>query len=140
MNSVTFHVQTRLRTPRTEIRLNRKTGKRYPHKGKIAEDFQFMVSTYAHLAMRGKPPIEGAMRVRVELFFEMPASFSKKKQRAALAGEIKCVKRKDLDNVMKLVSDAMNGIVYKDDSQVIELLITKQYGEEEGVTVHAEEV
>ena len=46
-------------------------------------------------------------------------------------------KRKvDLDNLSKAVLDAMNGIVYADDSDIIKLTITKQqYKQNPGVTI-----
>jgi Holliday junction resolvase RusA-like endonuclease len=38
------------------------------------------------------------------------------------------MKKPDIDNVAKCFLDAMNGIVYKDDSQVVSLHVTKEYG------------
>lgn len=34
---------------------------------------------------------------------------------------MKTARRNDIDNLIKLVMDAMNGMVYKDDSQVVEI-------------------
>jgi Holliday junction resolvase RusA-like endonuclease len=36
-------------------------------------------------------------------------------------------KKPDADNICKAVCDAMNGIVYKDDAQVVSLHFTKRY-------------
>ena len=37
----------------------------------------------------------------------------------------------DTDNVLKAVSDAMNGIVYRDDSQVVNAVVWKRYSEQD---------
>ena len=41
----------------------------------------------------------------------------------------------DIDNLSKAVLDALNGIIYKDDSQVYKLTATKQYGKDLGVRI-----
>jgi Holliday junction resolvase RusA-like endonuclease len=46
----------------------------------------------------------------------------------------------DLDNVIKLVLDCANGILYDDDKQVISLEANKYYGEEEKICISLEEV
>ena len=54
---------------------------------------------------------------------------SKKKRTAAFAGEIFPTKRPDDDNICKLCADALNGIGYHDDAQIVDLRIIKKYGE-----------
>lgn len=39
--------------------------------------------------------------------------------------------RPDLDNLVKAVKDAMTGVVYRDDSQIVELLAKKKPGKEQ---------
>ena len=60
--------------------------------------------------------------------FEIPKSWTKKKQQAALRGEI-TPGRPDIDNVAKAALDALNGIVYGDDDQVYQLSVKKVYGQ-----------
>jgi hypothetical protein len=45
----------------------------------------------------------------------------------------------DIDNVYKSITDAMNGIVYTDDSQIVEAHITKVYAETAGANVMVQE-
>lgn len=45
------------------------------------------------------------------------------------------IKRPDLDNLAKAVKDALRGVVYRDDAQVIWLLVAKEYGEAPGVRI-----
>lgn len=49
----------------------------------------------------------------------IPKSFSKKKRQMALNDEMFPTTPPDYDNVAKIVSDALNGLAYKDDRQVI---------------------
>ena len=38
-------------------------------------------------------------------------------------------KRPDLDNLAKAVKDALKGVIYADDSQIVEAHLFKRYGE-----------
>lgn len=72
--------------------------------------------------------IEGAVSLTVRAFFSIPQSWSLKKQRAAALDEVMHTKRPDLDNVVKAVKDGSNKVVWKDDSQVVDLHASKRYG------------
>jgi Holliday junction resolvase RusA-like endonuclease len=76
-----------------------------------------------------------ALHVEIRAYFEIPKSVSKKKRAAMIAGLEQPVKKPDLDNIAKCVLDSLNGIAYRDDSQVAELLISKFYGETPRVKV-----
>jgi Holliday junction resolvase RusA-like endonuclease len=58
----------------------------------------------------------------------IPASYSKKRSAACLDGSERPCKKPDIDNIVKAYLDSMNGIVYKDDTQVVSLHATKVYG------------
>lgn len=45
----------------------------------------------------------------------------------------------DLDNMVKLVCDSLNGYAYHDDSQICELQVRKIYGEQNRIDIHIEE-
>jgi Holliday junction resolvase RusA-like endonuclease len=49
--------------------------------------------------------------------------------------ELHHIKRPDIDNLLKFILDCMNGIVYKDDSQVFCCTAQKLYGEEPQTTI-----
>ena len=38
-------------------------------------------------------------------------------------------KKPDADNIAKVVCDALNGLAYKDDAQVIDLTVHKRFGD-----------
>lgn len=78
--------------------------------------------------MAGRAPFEGALMAQMAVVFDVPPSWPKKKQAAALLGEVRPIVRPDLDNQIKLVTDALNGVVYRDDAQIVEMRVTKSYG------------
>lgn len=55
-------------------------------------------------------------------------------------GEFGFLHKPDADNVAKSILDALNGLAYKDDSQVANLLVFKQYGAENKILVEMEEL
>ena len=85
------------------------------------------VATLAKAAMKGKPPYLGFVGLQITVVSEVPKSWTGKKKRMALAREI-FPTHADLDNVTKLLSDAMNKIVFEDDRFVSELIVTRYYG------------
>lgn len=85
-----------------------------------------IIRDYAVEAMRGRPPIKGAVRLSVVAFYSYPASWSKKQRERS--GGWKTTKP-DTDNIVKLYKDAFNGIVWVDDRQVAIENVTKVYTE-----------
>ena len=70
------------------------------------------------------------LRMELEFHMRIPESFGKKKRDAALMGALKpTVRNGDIENLAKLALDALNGVCYYDDSQVVELESVKVYGE-----------
>lgn len=65
----------------------------------------------------GRVPTMGSRDFKIELSF----CFAGQKRNVA-----------DLDNLVKLVLDAFNGVLYDDDSQVMCLVATKRFGNEHG--------
>jgi Holliday junction resolvase RusA-like endonuclease len=95
-----------------------------PGKTKLRES---EIQVLARQEMKGKEIFTGALEVSMNVGFPIPKSWSKKKTKEATDGILKPITKPDLDNIAKLVLDALNGIVYKDDSQVVELTISKFY-------------
>jgi Holliday junction resolvase RusA-like endonuclease len=107
-------------------RFVRRTGHAYtPQK---TASFEAMLRYEAAVAMGGRLPLEGALRVQVSAYFGVPQSWSAKKRAAALAGAIRPAKRPDLDNIAKML-DALNEVVWRDDAQVVSGLIEKLYSD-----------
>jgi len=107
-------------------RFARVSGRAYtPEK---TRNFETNLLLAAQDVMAGRAPIEGAVSVRVEAFFAVPASWSAKKRAAAMLNVVRPTGRPDIDNLIKVL-DAFNGIIWRDDAQVVEGAISKHYSD-----------
>ena len=79
-------------------------------------------------------PLTGPLRLRCVALLPVPASWSNRQRQRALSGQRWPTGRPDLDNVIKIV-DALNGIVFQDDSQIVALQAMKQYAEKPGLVL-----
>ena len=91
-------------------------------------NYEGLIAMAAQQAMAGAGPLDGPVLLEVDMVHVMPASWSKKKQAAALAGQVLPTKKPDTDNVVKAVFDGMNGVVWRDDVQAVDLFVRKRYG------------
>lgn len=67
--------------------------------------------------------------------FGIPKSVSKKKAQEMTDCYIRPTKKPDCDNIGKIICDALNGIAFHDDSQIVELTINKYYSDTPQVRV-----
>ncbi|CAB5279573.1 endodeoxyribonuclease RusA [Burkholderia multivorans] len=104
------------------------------------ERYENLVKIAARAAMRDDEPYAGPVRLIVDIGVPIPASWSEKRQRAAAAGAIGATKKPDADNVVKALKDGMNGVVYGDDGQVVDLWVSKRYATTPGVRIEAIEL
>lgn len=72
---------------------------------------------------------------KIKAYYPIPVSASKKLQARMRAGLMKPTTKPDTDNIAKIVLDALNGIAYHDDAQIVELQVTKLYSDEPRVMV-----
>lgn len=77
------------------------------------------------------PPIPADKPVAISITaeFQPPASASKKKREAMLNGSILPMVKPDVDNIAKIICDALNGIAYADDKQVTRITVRKIYSD-----------
>ena len=90
------------------------------------------------LLAEGKRVIQGPLEMNVDFIFPIPQRMSKKARSAALAGETYPTKKPDIDNLLKAIMDAFNGVLYNDDKQVVMVTMRKIYGEREGAVITLE--
>ena len=104
-------------------------------------DYEALAAATAAAAMASGAPaaahqlLDGPLEAVLEMRFPVPASWSKARRARALAGAEWHTSKPDADNVAKAVLDACNGVVFRDDSQVVILIATKAFSEEPGVRV-----
>ena len=77
--------------------------------------------------------------LRIVARFLPPKSTAKKKQQQMLEGEILPLKKPDMDNIVKVVADALNGVAYHDDTQIVLVSAKKAYSAVEGLDITVEE-
>lgn len=79
------------------------------------------------------------VELAITAYYRMPKSFSKRKRTEALSGAVRPQTKPDIDNVVKVVCDALNKVAYNDDTQVVKIVAEKYYGETPGLVVEIKE-
>jgi Holliday junction resolvase RusA-like endonuclease len=97
-------------------------------------NYETLVKELYYVA-HGSKRLEGEITARITAYFSIPKSASKKNRAAMLSGQIRPTKKPDGDNLAKIILDSLNSIAYKDDSQVVELTVSKYYGDSPRVEV-----
>lgn len=91
--------------------------------------YESAVAAAGRLAMGSWAPFPGPLTVFVEAFFAIPASWPSRKRAQAAAGEIFHTSKPDGDNVFKAIGDALNGVCWVDDSQIVMSQALKLYSD-----------
>ena len=107
--------------PRARIVTHDGVTRAYTPKEAVAH--QHTIRFYAQKA--NVPHIDaGAVRLHVTFVRPYPASMSKRRRESGVVPET----RPDLDNYLKAVMDALNGVAWRDDGQIAETVTRKVYG------------
>lgn len=107
-------------------RFSRVSGHTYTPAATVSYESALRYAGYQ--AMEGRPPIEGALSIGIFAFIPVPKSWNKTRTCAALAGELRPTSKPDGDNLAKMV-DALNEVVWRDDSQIVDWSIRKFYSD-----------
>lgn len=75
------------------------------------------------------------LKVEIIAGLSIPSSKSQKWKQAAIDGKEKPTKKPDVDNIAKNVTDALSGVIYKDDKQITSLVVGKIYSKRPGVAL-----
>ena len=102
-----------------------------PAKTRNSEAFVKLCATQA---MAGRPLVADPVVMSLNIRCAIPHSWSQRKKAQALTGELR-PGRPDIDNIAKLVADALNGVVLVDDKQICALVAHKMYAREPGIDV-----
>ena len=91
-------------------------------------------STFIAQALQWAPesPLDGPLSLNVHFFFPRPRSHygtGRNAEKLKPSAPQHHTKKPDTDNCVKLVKDAMNGIFYRDDCQIVSLMAFKHYAE-----------
>lgn len=80
-------------------------------------------------------PDDAMLDMRIKAFYSIPKSKSKKVKALMLDGTIRPTKKPDMDNVVKIIADALNQVAYRDDTQIVDCQCRKFYSENPRVEV-----
>ena len=69
----------------------------------------------------------GAVEMEIHAYYTIPKSASRKRVLDMVSDKERPTKKPDGDNIAKAVCDALNGVAYKDDAQVVDLTVRKYY-------------
>ena len=73
--------------------------------------------------------------IQITAYYPIPKSTSKKKRKEMLEHQIRPVVKPDLDNIAKLIYDALNGVAWHDDNAIVDTRICKFYSENPRVEI-----
>jgi Holliday junction resolvase RusA-like endonuclease len=102
-------------------------------------NYESSIKEAAIQAMGSNEILETPVNLYLYIRAPIPKSLPKKRIEACLNGLEKPIKKPDASNVLKSVEDAMNGVVYKDDSQIVNIHVTKVYSSQSGIDVCVKE-
>jgi len=104
-----------------------------------------LIRDEAMVQMFGKDILTCPVEVFMDFYFPINKTYSKKKQKEMMEGgysltsdkePVHCMKKVDLDNLEKLANDALNGVVFEDDQQIVMLSAWKHWAyPDEGRTI-----
>ena len=97
--------------------------------------YEEQIKAAAIVAMAGRPPFSGPVVLTVRVRRPFLTSATKKVRAMMLSDRIRPTSKPDWDNYGKSVSDALNGVAYLDDAQVVDGRAIKVYAAEPGVDI-----
>lgn len=118
-------------------RFSRKTGRVYTPSATTAyeERVRFRFREQCEVP---DEPLTGPVSIYVEAGFGIPKRATKAQREAMLADQIQPLKKPDADNILKIITDPLNGILWKDDSQIVNAHVSKFFNNAPRVIVEIE--
>lgn len=118
-------------------RLNSYTGNVYtPTRTK---DYETLIEQYFLLKYPRFKMLEGRIKISMTAYFSIPKATKKSMIEDMLTDKMSPTKKPDIDNIIKIVLDAMNRFAFKDDIQITKLEVEKKYALDEKIEIKIEE-
>ena len=80
-------------------------------------------------------PLTGPLMVELNFFRHVQSSLSKKERALRLSGSHRPVVKPDTDNYIKSTLDGLNGLLWEDDNQIVDLVAHKYYSDKPRVEI-----
>lgn len=93
---------------------------------------------WSYKAQGGRNYGDSYVRLGVLAFYGIPKSWTKAKKQQAREGALRPSVKPDADNIIKAVADALNGVAYTDDTQVVEVFARKYYSDSPRIEIYIE--
>lgn len=117
--------------PKQRPRVNTRTKRAYTPEA--TRSFEKLIRDLAKLQWGKSKPIEKPVRIDIEFRIKRPASVPLRKRKYPSV-------RPDLDNLEKALIDAIQGVCFLDDSQIVRKYSEKVYALESGISVKLREL
>ena len=125
--------------PQGRPRAGKNRGKIVMYDPKESKDYKKYVALIAK-QYAPKKPFEEALRVEMRIYRQTPKSTTKKDRALYIDGIKRPIVKADTSNYVKGIEDALNGIIYKDDSQIVDLYASKYYSDDPRVEISIQEI
>lgn len=106
---------------------------------KATADYEKTIRTVYRLIYGDSSFKDKPISLTVLAVFKIPKGTSKINKAKMLNGEIRPSVKPDFDNILKIIADALNGIAYDDDKQIVHSSIDKIYADKQGVIIIIED-
>ena len=118
---------------------NKNMGKMQSITPKTTVNYENLVKL-CYRAQQNKYFTESPLEIVITAHFEIPKSTSKKDRELIKKNQLYPTKKPDADNIAKIICDALNGVAYNDDKQIVKLTVKKDYAEIPSVDVEIREI
>ncbi len=118
-------------------RLNTYTGIVYTDSN--TKDYENLIKQYFKIKYPRFIPFENRVSVEIKIYLKIPKNTTKTNRKLIEEGLLSPTKKPDIDNVVKIILDALNKMAFKDDNQITKLNVEKIYSEEEKLYIKIEE-
>lgn len=117
-------------------RVNTYTGTAYTPTS--TKDYETLIKQYFKMKYPRYIPLEGRVAIKIIAYFDVPKNTTKKNKALIENKTLSPTKKPDIDNIVKIVLDALNKMAFRDDNQITKLEIEKVYGKEEKIYIKIE--
>ena len=122
---------------KARARVNTYTCKAYTPEN--TKDYEMLIKQYFKLKYPRYVPLENRVSVKIVAQFKVPKTATKKDRALIEEGKLSPTKKPDIDNIVKIILDALNKMAFKDDNQITKIEVEKIYGEVEKIIVKIDE-
>jgi Holliday junction resolvase RusA-like endonuclease len=91
------------------------------------KNYETLIRELFAVKYTGFVPLAVPVRIRLNIYRGIPKSESRKRAEQMEATLIRPITKPDASNVLKAVEDALNGLAFRDDSQIVEVVAQKYY-------------